>query len=572
MDNPAKRRLFVLALVILVVGSGVAAALLDAASYRAEVATWTQGRSEVVESVVQDLLDDAFDDLEAMAAYITYGSPSPASFQSFVDHIEGTSNSIGIGYLDYVPADQAEAHIAERRATLGEFYDFLGLAPETAFPEPLDRTGRTEFYPIQLFAFGDLIRPLLGDDVSIPELGLGLDAGYNPAWRALVTTAIKADGRNLSSFFGIEAASFRFDRLFFASVPVGPDGGEPIGVVASVMLEPLLLANAETRILDDVQWEVVPIGGAPERIQSANVSFFDLDVPNAPWRLAVAPTDEALAELEGRPPWTTGLAVAVAMTLAAVSLWLFVDRRRERNRSVNLKALAEEKDRFLATVSHELRTPLTVVSGLANEIRDRPLDFEPDEIGTLHSMIVDETDELSAIVEDLLIAARSDISSVTVASQPVDVMAELEVALRVVDAVPKVSGDPAIALADPQRVRQILRNLFTNAIRYGGDEVRVEVSVAGPWVETIVSDNGEGIPAAKRELVFEPYESAHASRNGTGSVGLGLYVSRALARAMNGDLDYTRRDQWSHFRLRLPAVDSRTEQQDSPRPVASIPG
>ncbi len=572
MDNPAKRRLFIFALITLVVGSGIAAGLRDSANSRSEVEAWTQERSKVVESVVQDLLDEAFDDLEAMAAYITHGDPSPASFQAFVNEIEGVSNSIGAGHLGYVPAAQAEAHIADRRATLGEFYDFLGLAPDTAFPEPLDRTGRAEFYPVQLFAYGDLIRPLLGDDVNLPELGLGLDVGYDPAWRELVATAVAAGGRHLSAFFEIEAASFRFDRLFFGSVPVTLRNGEPAGVVASVMLEPLLLADADTPILDDVQWEVVPVGGTPQRIESSSVSFFDLDVPNTPWRLAVAPTEEALADLAGRPPWLTGLAVSVAMALAAVSLWLFVDRRRERNRSVNLRALATEKDRFLATVSHELRTPLTVVSGLANEIRDRPSDFDREEIGALHSMIVDETDELAAIVEDLLIAARSDISSVSVASQRVDLMAEIDFALRVVDTEPEIRGEAATAIADPQRVRQILRNLLTNAKRYGGNEVRVEVRAEGPWVDTVVSDNGQGIPTAKRELVFEPYESAHAPQTETGSVGLGLFVSRALARAMDGDLEYMRNGSWSQFRLRLPAAGEVREEEELPAAgVASLP-
>ena len=320
-----------------VVASGIAAATLAALNTRAEVDAWTEQKSEVVESVVQDLLDDVFDDLEAMAGYIEHGDPSATSFGAFSNRIDGTANAIGVGYVASVTAAQVDAHIAERRAVLGDFYDILGLSPESALPVPFDRSGRTIFYPVQLFAAGDLIQPLLTDDTPPSELGLGVDGGYTPEWRGLIGTAMAADGRNLSSFFSIEAEGFRFDRLFFASVPVRSRDGRTTGLVISVMLEPLLLNNVDTNILGDVQWEVVPIGGEPERIDSEEIRFFSLDIPNTPWRLAVAPTEEALAELTGRPAWMNGLLVSLAAALVALSLWLLIDRRAQRNRAAALR-------------------------------------------------------------------------------------------------------------------------------------------------------------------------------------------------------------------------------------------
>lgn len=554
-----------------VVVAGIGAGTMEAVRSRSEIDQWTADKSEVVESVVQDLLDGVFADLEAAAGFIEQSSPSMPSFAAFVDRIDGTANSVGIGYVARIPAENVDAHVADRRTRFGEFYDLFGLSPDTALPVPVDRTGRTEFYPVELFAFGELIQPLLSDDIPLTELGLGVDGGYNPTWRREIGTALDADGRNLSSFITIEAQTFRFERVFFASVPVQRGVGRPPGVVASVMLEPLLLNDIDTRILDDVQWEVVPIGGEPERIDSAEIHFFDLNVPNTPWRLAVAPTEDALAELTGQPAWIVGLSVAGAAALVALSLWLLIERRSERNRTAQMRALATEKDRFLATVSHELRTPLTVVAGVASEIRDRPAGFNEEELGALHTMIVEETDELTAIVEDLLVAARSDISNVAVTHQLVDVAEEIQNAIRTSAATATIHGVSATALADPQRVRQILRNLLTNAKRYGGDQIRIDVRVEGPWVDTIVADSGDGIPAHKQQLVFEPYESAHRPGTETGSVGLGLYVSRALARAMNGDLDYTHDGSWSRFRLRLPATGEkhpRKEEGNVPAHVA----
>ena len=555
----------------LVVAAGIGAGTMEAVNTRSEIDTWTAEKSEVVESVVQDLLDRVFSDLEAMAGFIEQSDPSIETFGAFADRIDGTANSVGVGYIFTVAAEDVEDHIAERKAALGDFYEVFGLDPESALPVPVNRTDRTEFYPVQLFAFGELVQPLLADEIPVAQLGLGVDGGSFSSWREEIGTAYAASGRHLSSFIALETLEFSFDRAFFASVPVEPSNDNPKGIVASVMLEPLLLADVDTKILDDVQWEVVPIGGEPERIDSTETRLFDLRIPNTPWRLAVAPTDEALAELTGRPAWVVGLSVAGAAALVALSLWLLIDRRGERNRTAQMRALATEKDRFLATVSHELRTPLTVVAGVASEIRDHPSGFNEEELGALHTMIVEETDELTAIVEDLLVAARSDISNVAVTHQPVDIVEEIQNAIRTSAAPASIHGVGATALADPQRVRQILRNLLTNAKRYGGDQIRIDVEIDGAWVDTVVADSGDGIPAHKQQVVFEPYESAHRPGTQTGSVGLGLYVSRALARAMGGELDYTHSGSWSRFRLRLPAAGDqqpRNEESHAPANVA----
>ena len=115
-----------------------------------------------------------------------------------------------------------------------------------------------------------------------------------------------------------------------------------------------------------------------------------------------------------------------------------------------------------------------------------------------------------------------------------------------------ITGGPASVTADPARLRQILRNLATNARRYGGPNVEVRV-VAGADVTTVeVRDDGDGISPEDREHIFEPYRTAHASIGQPASVGLGLTVSRQLARLMDGDLEYERDGTWSVFRLTLP--------------------
>ena len=250
--------------------------------------------------------------------------------------------------------------------------------------------------------------------------------------------------------------------------------------------------------------------------------------------------------------------------LVVLAGWLLIERQRERKRLDRLRRRAEDKDRFLASVSHELRTPLTVVSGLAYELHDKLSQFTPVEREGLMDMLVEQTDELTGIVEDLLVAARSDIGSVTVHRQEVDLRCLVEQVMESTGIEASTRGDPGHALADPQRVRQILRNLLTNAKRYGGSKVRIDFAEGAGWTEVSVADDGMGIPVQKRRSVFEPYESAHAPTTNVESVGLGLYISRNLARAMGGELEYAYDGEWSHFRLRLPNAPTAQRKQGEP--------
>jgi signal transduction histidine kinase len=115
-------------------------------------------------------------------------------------------------------------------------------------------------------------------------------------------------------------------------------------------------------------------------------------------------------------------------------------------------------------------------------------------------------------------------------------------------------------MADPVRVRQIVRNLLTNASRYGGPCVRVETRTADGLATLTVIDNGDGVADEMAGSLFEPYGHLGASQ-AENSVGLGLHVSRALARLMGGDLGYERVAGETHFRLELPLPVAQTAGQ-----------
>lgn len=223
-----------------------------------------------------------------------------------------------------------------------------------------------------------------------------------------------------------------------------------------------------------------------------------------------------------------------------------------------LAKLIRSKDEFVASVSHELRTPLSVVVGLAAELRDGPASFSPDTTAELVGMIADQSSEVAFIVEDLLVAARSEIDAITVLEQRVSVAAAVQAVLRPLSPSDRerVSVSvPAglVATGDSVRFRQVIRNLVTNALRHGGWAIRVNATGHDGWVVIGVRDDGPGLPETEREAIFNAYHTAHPVAGQPASVGLGLTVSRKLARLMGGDLRYCDNGQGSQFEFRIPA-------------------
>jgi signal transduction histidine kinase len=171
-------------------------------------------------------------------------------------------------------------------------------------------------------------------------------------------------------------------------------------------------------------------------------------------------------------------------------------------------------------------------------------------------LVAEQGMDLTNIVDDLLVAAKSEAGTLEVASVRVDLRANAAQVLEGwgSDAVQSVAftGEPAITTGDPARVRQILRNLVTNALRYGGEQISVRVGGGERTVFVTVEDNGPGVAPEEQEKIFEPYRRAHDAPGVTASMGLGLSISRHLARMMGGDLVYRRQSGSSLFTLSMP--------------------
>ena len=234
-------------------------------------------------------------------------------------------------------------------------------------------------------------------------------------------------------------------------------------------------------------------------------------------------------------------------------------RQRQEEAEAQLREMLRSKDDFVATIAHELRTPLTAVVGFAQVLHDEGSALSPDDRAEMMQMLVDEGLDLTNIVDDLLVAAKAEAGTLTVARVRVDLHAQAaqvlenwghEAAGRI-----EFTGPSVHTIGDPARVRQILRNLISNALRYGGEQIRVCVDSDAATAQLMVIDNGTGVPPEEQETIFEPYRRAHNTPSLTASMGLGLTISRQLARLMDGDLIYRRDPGKSIFALTLPLGD-----------------
>lgn len=259
------------------------------------------------------------------------------------------------------------------------------------------------------------------------------------------------------------------------------------------------------------------------------------------------------------------------LTTTANMIGAFWEREAARER---LEQMNRAKDAFLASVSHELRTPLTAVVGFGQILQDGGESMSAEERAELLDLVVTHGADLTNIISDLLVAARADIGELEVSSVPVNLRAQAAQVLESFgrDDVAHIAliGHSVRAVADPDRVRQVVRNLVTNALRYGGDEIRVEVRSDSTSAKVMVCDSGKPIAEEDRERIFEPYQRAHETPGLANSIGLGLAISRQLARLMGGDLTYRHENGESIFEFALPHSMERLSDAPSPARNTSL--
>ena len=247
-----------------------------------------------------------------------------------------------------------------------------------------------------------------------------------------------------------------------------------------------------------------------------------------------------------------------------------VERERLLESERNARAEAEEanraKSRFLAVMSHELRTPLNAIGGYAElielEIHGAITEAQREALQRIQR----SERHLLGLIESVLSFARVEAGTVRFDIQRVSTSDLVKATEALIEPQLRARGlivelvdcdEPRWIAADPEKARQILLNLLSNALKFTPKGGRLIIACAAREnvVEISVADSGVGIPADKLESIFEPFVQVDTrlTRPHEG-VGLGLAISRDLARKMGGDLVVTSTEgDGACFTLRLPA-------------------
>jgi PAS domain S-box-containing protein len=266
-------------------------------------------------------------------------------------------------------------------------------------------------------------------------------------------------------------------------------------------------------------------------------------------------------ELDGRELWLSISGVKFADGV----VYAFRNLTEER-------ALDELKGEFVATVSHELRTPLAAIYGSAQTLRRKDLELDDERRESLLDVIADESERLTRIAGDILLANTLDSDRLRLAREPVDlggltreVVDEMRTCFAERDDISIQFSSPqldASVAGDADKLRQILMNLIENAVKYSPDGGRVEVGLESHEnrVRVLVRDEGIGIPPGEEQRIFGKFYRVDPQLSrGVGGTGLGLYISRELVRRMQGRVSVASHEgKGSTFCVDLPLAAAAT--------------
>ncbi|MEM7212853.1 MAG: sensor histidine kinase [Pseudomonadota bacterium] len=329
--------------------------------------------------------------------------------------------------------------------------------------------------------------------------------------------------------------------------------------------------------------------------EDARVLFDEMSLRQGqPGKLPI-PTDEMITRLERQLAGSIGAASAHAMISrltgqAPLSMNELIDIADETQRLIEtsralsektdeleraanqlqiandrLRALDAQKDDFLSQVSHELRTPMTSIRSFSEILLGKEA-VSPEDRTKFIEIINGESIRLTGLLDEILDLSGLEAGGTDIPCQPLRIADSVQAAIATVSGMAKarastitMTGDAGLtAYANDDRLRQVLINLLTNALKYNAahdPSVEVALGRSDRYITIDVIDNGGGINAGEAQNVFEKFSRGERSGMDQGA-GLGLPISRAIARAMNGELSVRfNTDKTSFFRVSLASVE-----------------
>ena len=284
---------------------------------------------------------------------------------------------------------------------------------------------------------------------------------------------------------------------------------------------------------------------------------------------------------------TTMLAIAVPLGVivcCGIVLLVWLQRRQWRVEAAlqvardQARDASRLKDEFLSRVSHELRTPLNAILGFGQLLQ---LDDLTEEQHDSVNQMLRGGRHLLALINEVLDISRIETGSLALSLEAVNL---LEVVTESADLIRPLAAEREISLqplsredcswtvhADRQRLKQVLLNLASNAVKYNhhGGSIRLACHATPEGrVGIIVADTGPGIPADKLERLFMPFDRLGAEQTVVQGTGLGLALSKGLVEAMGGTLTaHSVQGQGTTFTLELPAAEDLLQHRDGNPPT-----
>ncbi|MBW3630303.1 MAG: response regulator, partial [Gemmatimonadetes bacterium] len=342
----------------------------------------------------------------------------------------------------------------------------------------------------------------------------------------------------------------------------------------SVRLEPGVGVPGRVLASGEAIW-ISEVSGHPDFTRARAAADCGLHTAAA---IPVLVGEEIVAVLEffAEVPLPPDQMLLEALTDVGTQIGRVVERVRSEAAHIAARGLAEiansAKSEFLSRMSHELRTPMNAILGFAQLLE---LDhLSPDQQESV-DQILKGGRHLLALINEVLDISRIEAGRMPLSQEPVQVREVLEEVLGLVwplardrhialpKTLPELSG--RYVRADRQRLKQVLLNLFSNAIKYNRQRGSVEISCTGSGdrLRISVTDTGPGIPADKRAQLFHPFERLGAEQNGLEGTGLGLALSKALIEAMQGEIGVeTEPGQGSTFWVELPTAEAELERYE----------
>ncbi|MBI3453421.1 MAG: PAS domain-containing sensor histidine kinase [Rhodospirillales bacterium] len=524
--------------------------------------------------------------LQATLARVVMQELSPV----FIAYLEGNLLYANSGYLrlfGIAPhgATDIDVHLAELRHEVGEVMTELRgpsgrLVAQRSFPTPSGQAHyRVQYFPVfdggdRLVAIGGVYYEITAQVTTVERLRATQET-FNDILRSASDWVWETDEN---------------DRISFISERITEIIGQPTAIIVGRRLADLGVPTEE------------PGGAAAfQKALTARTPFRSqtLDMPGRDGRLrrhhlsGVPIFHLKSGRFAGfRGTGTDVSAQYVAEEASRISRRQLEEALGELNRK-NLhldlalgqaQVAAKAKGEFLANMSHELRTPLNAVIGFADLIAQRSFGPNVDRYVEYASLIVKAGNHLLSIVNDILDASRLESNLLRVDLEPAGLASIIDEALslvaaratekRIVIAYDSATADMML-MVDRVRAVQIFVNLLSNGVKFtpAGGRVGIDIGqMENGQARIVVWDTGPGVPVDKHEAIFAPFYQIHEhsySRPHEGA-GLGLPISRQLARLMNGDVAVEgAAGQGARFAVNLPMATNEAIERTAARQRAA---